>query len=202
MENNKNQERKQCIVGVGENSFMHECYFGSLAKINGSHIIKFLQSFIDCKGDIGISYAKNDNGEIEAMLAIPFRANRKGSGIQQNKKGNIPIPGFTSGNDQLNDNVMRQLNKIRLNVRPILLEHEDAVIFRLDFAALIIEMMNPSKGYNVSIEEIKLQGGYDIVAIVSVYRSNNNNQSNKMTRILQKNSARFNNNGQKYNRRK
>ena len=156
MENNKNQERKPVIVGVGENSFMHECYFGSLAKINGSHIIKFLQSFIDCKGDIGISYAKNDNGEIEAMLAIPFRANRKSSGIQ-NKKGNIPIPGFTSGNDQLNDNVMRQLNKIRLNVRPILLEHEDAVIFRLDFAALIIEMMNPSKGYNVSIEEIKLQ---------------------------------------------
>ena len=87
-----------------------------------------------------------------------------------------------------------------MNIRPILLEHEDAVIFRLDFAALVIEMMNPSKGYNVSIEEIKLQGGYDIVAIVSVYRSNNN-QSNKMTRILQKNSNRFNN-GQKYNRRK
>ena len=201
MENNTNQERKNNIVGVGEHSFMNECYFGSLAKINGSHIIKFLQSFIDCKGDIGISYAKNDNGEIEAMLAIPFKANRKSNGFQQ-KKGNIPIPGYSSGNDQLNDNVMRQLNKIRLNIRPILLEHEDAVIFRLDFAALVIEMMNPSKGYNVSIEEIKLQGGYDIVAIVSVYRSNNN-QSNKMTRILQKNSGRFNNSGgQKYNRRK
>ena len=190
------------IVGVGDNSYMSECYFGSIAKINGSHMTRFLQSFLNCKGDIGMSYSKNQDGEIEANLAIPFKSNKKNTGNNYNKKGNIPIPGFGgNNNDQLNDELMAKLKRIRLNgVRATLIDREDAIIYRVNFAAIVSEMMNPSKGYAVSIDEIKLNGNYDFIAIVSVYKSNTNANTNKMTRVLQKNNNRLNGNNQRYKR--
>ena len=54
------------------------------------------------------------------------------------------------------------------------------------------EMMNPSKGYAVSIDDIRLNGQSDILAIVSVFKSKNSNNVNRMTKILQ---------GQKFNNR-
>ena len=46
-------------------------------------------------------------------------------------------------------------------------------------------MMNPAKGYAVSIDDIKLNGQSDIVAIVSVFKSKNANNVNRMTKVLQ-----------------
>ena len=200
-----NNERNNGIVGVGANSYMAECYFGSIAKINSSHITRFLQAFLNCKGDIGLSYAKTPDGEIEANLAIPFKANKKNGGGSYNKKGMIPIPGYSGGsNDQLNDELMNKLKRIRYNnVRATLIDREDAIIFRINFAAVVSEMMNPVKGFAVSIDEIKLNGNYDFTAIVSVFKSNANANTNRMTRVLQKNNSRLNGNNsnqQRYRR--
>ncbi len=200
-----NNERNNGIVGVGANSYMSECYFGSIAKINSSHITRFLQTFLNCKGDIGLSYAKTADGEIEANLAIPFKANKKNGGNSYNKKGMIPIPGYSGGsNDQLNDELMNKLKRIRYNgVRATLIDREDAIIFRINFAAVVSEMMNPVKGFAVSIDEIKLNGNYDFTAIVSVFKSNANANTNRMTRVLQKNNSRLNGNNsnqQRYRR--
>jgi hypothetical protein len=45
--------------------------------------------------------------------------------------------------------------------------------------------MNPSKGYGVSIDDVKMNGTSDIVVLVSVFKSKNANNVNRMTRILQ-----------------
>ena len=196
-----NNNNNMNIVGVGANSFMQECYYGCIAKVNGGHITRFLQTFLKCNGDIGLSYAKNSEGEIEANLAIPFKANKKNKGDKFDKKGLIPIPGYGGGNnDQLSDELMKKINLIRYRgAIPTLIEREDAIIFRINFAAVISEMMNPSKGFSVSIDEIKLNGNYDFVAIVSVYKCSANANTNKMTRVLQKNNNRLNNQ-QRYRR--
>ncbi len=201
--NNERNNNVSGIVGVGANSYMEECYFGSIAKINGGHITRFLQTFLNCKGDIGLSYAKTSDGEIEANLAIPFKANKKNAGNNYNKKGMNLIPGLSGGsNDQLSDELMNKLKRIRYNgLKPTLIDREDAIIFRINFAAVISEMMNPVKGFAVSIDEIKLNGNYDFVAIVSVYKSNANANTNRMTRVLQKNNSRLNNNNQQRYRR-
>ena len=75
---------------------------------------------------------------------------------------------------------------------PSLLYKEDAILFRIDFALLIAEMMNASKGYAVSIDDIKMNGMSDVVCIVSVFKSKSANNVNRMTRVLQ---------GQKFNNR-
>lgn len=57
--NNNNVERKSTIQGVGENSYMHKCYLGSLAKVTGYDICEFLQGFIKgLHGEVGIYIAK------------------------------------------------------------------------------------------------------------------------------------------------
>ena len=52
-------------------------------------------------------------------------------------------------------------------------------------------MMNPEKGYAVSIDDIKLNGQSDIVCVVSVFKSRNAGNENRMTRVLK---------GQQFNR--
>ena len=46
MSMNNNVERNNEIQGVNENSYMHKCYLGSMAKVTGYDIIEFLQGFI------------------------------------------------------------------------------------------------------------------------------------------------------------
>lgn len=195
--NNQGNEMRMVntIQGVNENSYMHKCYFGSMAKITGYDVIEFLQGYIKgLKGEVGMIYSKNpETGEVEGMLAIPYKINSQGQGNNVNNNGLIPIPGLNSrGGGKINDQVLKSIERIRQQgYGPTVLNKEDAILFRIDFAAVAAEMMNPAKGYAVSIDEIKLNGQNDIVAIVSVYRSKNANNANRMTRILQ---------GQKFSR--
>ena len=41
-----NKVERNTIQGVNENSYMHKCYLGSMAKITGYDIVEFLQGFI------------------------------------------------------------------------------------------------------------------------------------------------------------
>ena len=106
----------------------------------------------------------------------------------------IPIPGINStrrGN--INEQVLKSIDRIKMQgYGPTILAREDAILFRVDFSAIVAEMMNPAKGYGVSIDDLKLQGQSDIVAIVSVFKSKNQGNVNRMTKILQ---------GQKFNNR-
>ena len=74
MNMNNNVERNNQIQGVGENSFMHKCYLGSMAKVTGYDVIEFLQGFIKgVKGDIGMIYSQDpETKEVQGMLAIGY----------------------------------------------------------------------------------------------------------------------------------
>ena len=168
---------------------MNNCYCGCIAKITGSDIIDFMGDFIKgLKGDIGMTYAKDDEtGEVDAMLAIQYRANSSGNTNNYNNNNKLlPIPGLGGGNNNINKSVLDSLNRIRLVAfKPTLLTRDDAIVFRIDFAALVAEMLNPAKGFQVSIDQIKVLGKSDVVIIASVFRSNKNVNENKMTRVLQ-----------------
>lgn len=194
--NNGNEMKNvSTIQGVNENSYMHKCYFGSIARITGYDVIEFLQGYIKgLKGEVGMIYSKNpETGEVEGMLAIPYKINSQGQNNNVNNNGLIPIPGLNSRNGgKINEQVLKSIERIRQQgYGPTVLYKEDAILFRIDFAAVAAEMMNPAKGYGVSIDEIKLQGQNDILAIVSVFKSKNANNANRMTRLLQ---------GQKFSR--
>lgn len=187
MSMNNNVERN-VIQGVSDNSYMHKCYLGSLAKITGYDIVEFLQGFIKgLKGEVGMIYSQDpETKEVQGMLAIPYKLNSQGQ-QQTNTSGLIPIPGINNprrGN--INEQVLKSIDRIKLQgYGPTILAREDAILFRVDFAAIAAEMMNPQKGYAVSIDDIKLNGQSDIVAIVSVFKSKNQNNVNRMTKILQ-----------------
>ena len=187
MSMNNNVERN-VIQGVSDNSYMHKCYLGSLAKITGYDIVEFLQGFIKgLKGEVGMIYSQDpETKEVQGMLAIPYKLNSQGQ-QQTNTSGLIPIPGINNprrGN--INETVLKSIDRIKLQgYGPTILAREDAILFRVDFAAIAAEMMNPQKGYAVSIDDIKLNGQSDIVAIVSVFKSKNQNNVNRMTKILQ-----------------
>ena len=190
-----NRVERNAIQGVNDNSYMHKCYLGSMAKITGYDIIEFLQGFIKgLQGEVGMIYSQNpETKEVEGMLAIPYKANSQNR-QQTNTNGMIPIPGINSSrNGKINEQVLKSIDRIKMpGYGPSIMYKEDAILFRVDFAAIAAEMMNPSKGYVVSIDDIKLNGQSDIVAIVSVYKSKNANNVNRMTRVLQ---------GQKFNSR-
>ena len=190
-----NRVERNAIQGVNDNSYMHKCYLGSMAKITGYDIIEFLQGFIKgLQGEVGMIYSQNpETKEVEGMLAIPYKANSQNR-QQTNTNGMIPIPGINSSrNGKINEQVLKSIDRIKMpGYGPSIMYKEDAILFRVDFAAIAAEMMNPSKGYVVSIDDIKLNGQSDIVAIVSVYKSKNANNVNRMTRVLQ---------GQKFNTR-
>ena len=183
-----NRVERNVIQGVNENSYMHKCYLGSMAKITGYDIIEFLQGFIKgLQGEVGMIYSQNpETKEVEGMLAIPYKANSQNR-QQTNTNGMIPIPGINSSrNGKINEQVLKSIDRIKMTgYGPSIMYKEDAILFRVDFAAIAAEMMNPSKGYVVSIDDIKLNGQSDIVAIVSVYKSKNANNVNRMTRVLQ-----------------
>lgn len=183
-----NRVERNVIQGVNENSYMHKCYLGSMAKITGYDIIEFLQGFIKgLQGEVGMIYSQNpETKEVEGMLAIPYKANSQNR-QQTNTNGMIPIPGINSSrNGKINEQVLKSIDRIKMpGYGPSIMYKEDAILFRVDFAAIAAEMMNPSKGYVVSIDDIKLNGQSDIVAIVSVYKSKNANNVNRMTRVLQ-----------------
>ena len=183
-----NRVERNVIQGVNENSYMHKCYLGSMAKITGYDIIEFLQGFIKgLQGEVGMIYSQNpETKEVEGMLAIPYKANSQNR-QQTNTNGTIPIPGINSSrNGKINEQVLKSIDRIKMpGYGPSIMYKEDAILFRVDFAAIAAEMMNPSKGYVVSIDDIKLNGQSDIVAIVSVYKSKNANNVNRMTRVLQ-----------------
>lgn len=183
-----NRVERNVIQGVNDNSYMHKCYLGSLAKITGYDIIEFLQGFIKgLQGEVGMIYSQNpETKEVEGMLAIPYKANSQNR-QQTNTNGMIPIPGINSSrNGKINEQVLKSIDRIKMpGYGPSIMYKEDAILFRVDFAAIAAEMMNPSKGYVVSIDDIKLNGQSDIVAIVSVYKSKNANNVNRMTRVLQ-----------------
>ena len=183
-----NRVERNAIQGVNDNSYMHKCYLGSMAKITGYDIIEFLQGFIKgLQGEVGMIYSQNpETKEVEGMLAIPYKANSQNR-QQTNTNGMIPIPGINSSRGgKINEQVLKSIDRIKMpGYGPSLLYKEDAILFRVDFAAIAAEMMNPSKGYVVSIDDIKLNGQSDIVAIVSVYKSKNANNVNRMTRVLQ-----------------
>ncbi len=197
--NNNNVERnngvKATIQGVNENSYMHKCYLGSLAKVTGYDIIEFLQGFIKgLNGEVGMIYSQDPaTGEVQGMLAIPYKANSQNR-QQANTNGMIPIPGINSArNGKINEQVLKSIDRIKMQgYGPSLLYKEDAILFRIDFGLLIAEMMNPAKGYAVSIDDIKMNGMSDVVCVVSVFKSKNANNVNRMTRVLQ---------GQKFNTR-
>jgi hypothetical protein len=159
-----------------------------MAKITGDDIIEFLQGFIKgLQGEVGMIYSQNpETKEVEGMLAIPYKANSQNR-QQTNTNGMIPIPGINSSrNGKINEQVLKSIDRIKMpGYGPSIMYKEDAILFRVDFAAIAAEMMNPSKGYVVSIDDIKLNGQSDIVAIVSVYKSKNANNVNRMTRVLQ-----------------
>lgn len=188
MSMNNNVERNNTIQGVNENSYMHKCYLGCLAKVTGYDIVEFLQGFIKgLNGDIGLIYSQDpETKEIQGMLAIPYKANSQNR-QQTNTNGMIPIPGINSArNGKINEQVLKSIDRIKMQgYGPSLLYKEDAILFRVDFSLLIAEMMNPAKGYAVSIDDIKMNGSSDIVAIVSVFKSKNANNVNRMTRVLQ-----------------
>ena len=187
MSMNNNVERN-VIQGVSDNSYMHKCYLGSLAKITGYDIVEFLQGFIKgLKGEVGMIYSQDpETKEVQGMLAIPYKLNSQGQ-QQTNTSGLIPIPGINNprrGN--INETVLKSIDRIKLQgYGPTILAREDAILFRVDFAAIAAEMMNPAKGFAVSIDDIKLNGQSDIDAIVSVFKSKNQNNVNRMTKILQ-----------------
>lgn len=187
MSMNNNVERN-VIQGVNDNSYMHKCYLGSMAKITGYDIIEFLQGFIKgLQGEVGMIYSQNpETKEVEGMLAIPYKANSQNR-QQTNTNGMIPIPGINSSrNGKINENVLKSIDRIKMpGYGPSIMYKEDAILFRVDFAAIAAEMMNPAKGFVVSIDDIKLNGQSDIVAIVSVFKSKNANNVNRMTRVLQ-----------------
>ena len=185
--NNNNVERNT-IQGVNENSYMHKCYLGSMAKITGYDIIEFLQGFIKgLQGEVGMIYSQNpETKEVEGMLAIPYKVNSQNR-QQTNTNGMIPIPGINSSRGgKINEQVLKSIDRIKMpGYGPSIMYKEDAILFRVDFAAIAAEMMNPAKGYVVSIDDIKLNGQSDIVAIVSVFKSKNANNVNRMTKVLQ-----------------
>ena len=191
---NVNNKERNTIQGVSENSYMHKCYLGSMAKITGYDIVEFLQGFIKgLNGEVGMIYSQDpETKEVQGMLAIPYKINSQGR-QQTNTNGMIPIPGINSSRGgKINEQVLKSIDRIKLpGYGPSVLNKEDAILFRVDFAAIAAEMMNPTKGYVVSIDDIKLNGQSDIVAIVSVFKSKNSNNVNRMTRVLQ---------GQKFNR--
>lgn len=190
-----NRVERNTIQGVNENSYMHKCYLGSMAKITGYDIIEFLQGFIKgLQGEVGMIYSQNpETKEVEGMLAIPYKINSQNR-QQTNMNGMIPIPGINSSRGgKINEQVLKSIDRIKMpGYGPSLLYKEDAILFRVDLAAIVAEMMNPSKGYVVSIDDLKLNGQSDIVAIVSVFKSKNANNVNRMTKVLQ---------GQKFNSR-
>lgn len=195
MSMNNNVERNNTIQGVNENSYMHKCYLGCLAKVTGYDIVEFLQGFIkDLRGEVGMIYSQDpETKEIQGMLAIPYKANSQNR-QQTNTNGMIPIPGINSArNGKINEQVLKSIDRIKMQgYGPSLLYKEDAILFRIDFSLLIAEMMNPAKGYAVSIDDIKMNGMSDVVCVVSVFKSKNANNVNRMTRVLQ---------GQKFNNR-
>ena len=177
---NVNNKERNTIQGVSENSYMHKCYLGSMAKITGYDIVEFLQGFIKgLNGEVGMIYSQDpETKEVQGMLAIPYKINSQGR-QQTNTNGMIPIPGINSSRGgKINEQVLKSIDRIKLpGYGPSVLNKEDAILFRVDFAAIAAEMMNPTKGYAVSI--------------VSVFKSKNSNNVNRMTRVLQ---------GQKFNR--
>lgn len=183
-----NRVERNVIQGVNDNSYMHKCYLGSMAKITGYDIIEFLQGFIKgLQGEVGMIYSQNpETKEVEGMLAIPYKANSQNR-QQTNTNGMIPIPGINSSRGgKINEQVLKSIDRIKMpGYGPSIMYKEDAILFRVDFAAIAAEMMNPAKGYVVSIDDIKLNGQSDIVAIVSVFKSKNANNVNRMTRVLQ-----------------
>ena len=190
--NNNNMERNNngvnAIQGVSDNSFMHRCYLGSLAKVTGADILDFLQGFIkDLKGEVGMIYSKDpETGEIQGMLAIGYKANSQGR-QQTNTSGMIPIPGINSSRGgRINESVLKSIDRIKMpGYGPSVLNKEDAILFRVDLAAIVAEMMNPTKGFACSIDDVKMHGTSDITVLVSVYKSKNVNNVNRMTKILQ-----------------
>lgn len=192
--NNNNVERNT-IVGVNENSYMHKCYLGCMAKVTGYDIIEFLQGFIkDLKGEVGMIYSQDpETKEVQGMLAIGYKLNSQNR-QQTNTNGMIPIPGINSSrNGKINENVLKSIDRIKMpGYGPSLLYKEDAILFRVDLAAIVAEMMNPAKGYGVSIDDVRMNGTSDITILVSVFKSKNANNVNRMTKILQ---------GQKFNNR-
>ena len=206
MSMNNNVERNNngvnAIQGVSDNSFMHRCYLGSLAKVTGGDILDFLQGFIkDLKGEVGMIYSKDsETGEIQGMLAIGYKANSQGR-QQQNMNGMIPIPGINSSRGgKINEAVLKSIDRIKMpGYGPSVLNKEDAILFRVDLAAIVAEMMNPTKGYAVSIDDVKMHGTSDITVLVSVYKSKNVNNVNRMTKILQSQGSKFNNRPQNQN---
>lgn len=184
--NNKGNERE--IQGVSNNSYMHRCYYGSLAKITGADIADFLQGFIEgLRGEVGIVYSENPNThEVEGLLGIPYRANSQG-GQQTNTNGMIPIPGLNSaGGGNINQKVMKSVEKIKLaGHTPTILKKDDVILFRIDFAAVAAEMLNPERGYEASILDFKVKNQNEVVAIVAVTKSKNSGNANRITRLLQ-----------------
>lgn len=198
VERNNNQGNNQAvsvIQGVNANSYMHKCYLGCLAKVTGYDIVEFLQGYIQgLNGEVGMIYSQDpETGEVQGMLAIPYKCNSQNR-QQTNTNGMIPIPGINSSRGgKINEQVLKSIDRIKLDgYGPSLLYKEDAILFRIDFGALIAEMMNPAKGYGVSIDDIKMHGQNDITCLVSVFKSKNANNVNRMTRVLQ---------GQKFNNR-
>ena len=196
MNNNRNNNQGfNGIQGVKDSSYMHQCYIGSMAKITGYHIINFLQGFIKgLNGEVGMIYSQDpETKEVQGLLAIPYKANSQGR-QQTNTNGMIPIPGLNSTRGgKINDQVLKSIEKIKMpGYGPSVLNKEDAILFRIDFAALAMEMMNPEKGYAVSIDAINLIGQSDIEALVSVYKCKNMNNVNRMTKVLTSQGNRFN----------
>lgn len=187
-EMNNNVQGRNTIQGVNENSYMHQCYLGSMAKITGYHITEFLQGFIKgLKGEVGMIYSQDpETKEVQGMLAIPYKINSQGQ-QRTNTNGMIPIPGINSSRGgRINEQVLKSIDRIKLpGYSPSVLNKEDAILFRVDFAAIAAEMMNPAKGYAVSIDDIKLKGQSDIEAVISVFKSKNTANVNRMTRVLQ-----------------
>ena len=190
-----NNVQRNTIIGVNDNSYMHKCYLGSMAKVTGYDIVEFLQGFIKgLKGEVGMIYSQNpETKEVEGMLAIPYKVNSQGQ-QQTNTAGMIPIPGINNprrGN--INESILKSIDRIKMQgYGPTILAREDAILFRVDLSAIVAEMMNPSKGFAVSIDDVKMQGQSDIVVLVSVFRSKNQGNSNRMTRVLQS-QGNFNN---------
>jgi hypothetical protein len=183
-----NNVQRNTIQGVNENSYMHKCYLGCMAKVTGYDIVEFLQGFIKgLKGEVGMIYSQNpETKEVEGMLAIPYKVNSQGQ-QQTNTNGMIPIPGINNprrGN--INEQILKSIDRIKMQgYGPTILAREDAILFRVDLSAIVAEMMNPAKGFVVSIDDVKMQGQSDIVVLVSVFKSKNQGHANRMTRVLQ-----------------
>lgn len=198
--NNKQGRNEKVIQGVSNNSFMHKCYYGSIAKITGADIADFLQGFIKgLRGEVGVVYSLNpQTKEVEGLLGIPYRANSS-RGQQTNTNGMIPIPGLNSAGNagNINQDVLKSVEKIKLaGYSPSVMKKEDVILFRIDFAAVAAEMMNPDKGYEASILDFKLINQNEVVAIVAVTKSKNAGNSNRITRLLQGQKFTRNNNNQ------